>query len=644
MSKKIPQLPAASAVATTDLTIIHDGSTTRRATARQLLAKALNGLPFLNDTGTQPADGAAPPVGGSWVYNELASTPGHRAKNPVMPGHVDVRDFGAVPDWNGTTGTDNRAAFALALAYLRARTMHGGAGAANFTGKLICDGHYYFAGTLDIRQSVLIQGSGRAGDIQSATSRSGPGTMFVFPEDCDGVYFHGTDGSGEIAYNSAIRDLCLFCKDVRAGGTYATNGAYPPDGHTGYGIKIETPTIVDNCMVIGFAEDGIGAQGGTGFNGGIEGTCISNCIISKSGRHGIAFYGNDGHVNKIDTCTVYVSWGYGFFDDSGVGCTWINCLAQENSGNGVFPGVGWSYDGLNHDYASGKTWAGFCCALFLGCYTEGAPPRNEIMFPGGAIGNVLGDPNSFGPTATGFAMSSAGLTGSTPAIWRKALVSSGVSLALGSASDEYAALDLGTFGVTGGTSLQLKFNPASAYPPSGWWSFDYYDGSAVGGANVIRFPGALANGRWYQRAPWMGHGVLLGTGSGLDFTQQLQVAAPAPITVTDRNVGFTYEKGDVVWNTGTPEDYAGSICTVAGTQDTLVGVTGTITSGTSALVVNDATGLYRGAYVTIATVSGVYKITDVDGLNITIDPVAASGATDEAVDYSPATFRTFGAP
>ncbi len=602
-----------------------------------------NGVAFRNNAGAAATYGAVPRIGGTQVYNELASVAGYRAKSPVMAGHVDVADFGAVPDWNGTTGTDNLAAFAAALAYLKDRAV--GAGEQNFTGKLVCDGHYYFSDTLHIRQTVLIQGSGRAADIQSAVGRSGPGTMFVFPEDCDGIYVHGAD-TANIAYNSAIRDLCLFCKDTRAGGTYLTNGAYPPAGHTGSGVLIETPTIVDNLLIIGFAEDGIQAQGGTGFNGGIEGTSISNCIISKSGRHGIAFYGNDGHVNKIETCTSYVAWGYGFFDDSGVGCTWINCLGQANCGTGVTGGVGFDVDGFNHDYGSGFTWAGFCGALFLGCYTEGNgnPPSNEIMFPGGAIGNLLGDPNSFGATATGFAMSSAGLIGVTPIIWRKALATSGVAAALGVSGDADAAMDFSPFGVTGGTSLRLRQNQASVYPPSGWWSLDYHDGSSVGIANVIRFPSALANGRYINRAPWMPHGVLLGTGNGLDFGQQLQIAGAAVPTLNDRDVGFTYEKGDIVWNTDTPETFAGSICTVAGTQDALGAITGTITNATAALVVNDATGLYRGAYITIATVSGVYKITAITGLNVTIDPVAASGATNQAIDYSPATFRTFGAP
>ncbi len=609
----------------------------------KLEVTGFNGVALRTDAGAAAAYGDVPPIGGALVYTEQASAPGYRPTHPVYAGSVDVTHYGAVSDWNGTTGTDNVAAFTAALAALRSRSTHGGAGPQNFTGKLIADGHFYFSDTLHIRQSVILQGSGRAPDIASAVGRAGPGTMFVFPEDCNGVYVHGADTADVSGPGTAIRDLAVFCKDTRTGGGAGTNGAWPPAGHTGNGILIEAPCIVDNVFVFGFAEDGIRAQGGTGFNGGVEGTSLSNCFSYGNGRHGYAFFGNDGHVNLIQTCNATKCWGYGFYDDSGVGNTWINCLAQENSGV-IDAAGGWLSDAQNHDYATGPTWAGFNSACFISCYTEGAPPKNEINFPAGATGGILGDPEAISEGSTGFSMSSSGRTGSKPIIWRKNHISAGIELSLGSTASSDVAIDISPYGVPGSSAVQIRQNQPSIYTPSGWWSIDHQDGSEVGLAHVIRIGSNIAVGRFYQRAPWMPHGVLLGSGSGLDPDQQLQVAAATPLTVNDRGTGFTYEKGDVVWNTGTPEAYAGSICTVAGTQDALGAITGTITSGTAALVVNDATGLYRGAYITIATVAGVYKITDVTGLNITITPVAASGAVAQAIDYSPATFRTFGAP
>ncbi len=198
--------------------------------------------------------------------------------------------------------------------------------------------------------------------------------------------------------------------------------------------------------------------------------------------------------------------------------------------------------------------------------------------------------------------------------------------------------------MSGGTSLQLKLNPVSGYMPSGWWSWDYYDGSGVGIAQVIRLPSALARGRYYQRAPWMPHGVLLGEGSGLQPGQQLQIAATAPPTERDNNDGFTYEIGDIVWNTAASAGARlGWICTTAGTQDTLAGVTTTADDGANEVEVDVTTGLYRGAYVTFATVAGVYKITDLTGLTLTVTPaLESSPGVGQAVSYSPAVLAPFG--
>jgi hypothetical protein len=103
------------------------------------------------------SSGDAPPVGGTWVYNEVASK-AYKAKKPVMPGYFDVRDFGAVGDFelgNPDSATDDLPAFEHALEAMAA--YHG-----NSACKLIADGHFYLSGTLHLRQSCIILGSGRS--------------------------------------------------------------------------------------------------------------------------------------------------------------------------------------------------------------------------------------------------------------------------------------------------------------------------------------------------------------------------------------------------------------------------------------------------------------------------------------------------
>ncbi len=68
------------------------------------------------------ADAAAPPIGGTQVYNEQG-TNSYKQKKPVMPGHYDVRDYGGVPDYvYGDPGpfTDNLDAFNACLAAMAA--------------------------------------------------------------------------------------------------------------------------------------------------------------------------------------------------------------------------------------------------------------------------------------------------------------------------------------------------------------------------------------------------------------------------------------------------------------------------------------------------------------------------------------------
>ena len=73
----------------------------------------------------------------------------------------------------------------------------------------------------------------------------------------------------------------------------------------------------------------------------------------------------------------------------------------------------------------------------------------------------------------------------------------------------------------------------------------------------------------------------------------------------------------------------------SGTYGTLNGgsTTGSITSGTTALTVNSATGLYKGAYILIAGVTGVRRVMAVSGTTITIDVAADATVTGAAVSY-----------
>ncbi|OQC75300.1 MAG: hypothetical protein BWX44_00031 [Spirochaetes bacterium ADurb.Bin001] len=105
----------------------------------------------------------------------------------------------------------------------------------------------------------------------------------------------------------------------------------------------------------------------------------------------------------------------------------------------------------------------------------------------------------------------------------------------------------------------------------------------------------------------------------------------------------TWNKGDRIDNfTVAAGGKIGKVCTTSGTNGTLVGVTGSITKGSAELTVNTVANLKRGMYITITGVTGVKKITAVNGLVCTLDSNANATVTGAAVAYSPAVFKTWG--
>lgn len=101
----------------------------------------------------------------------------------------------------------------------------------------------------------------------------------------------------------------------------------------------------------------------------------------------------------------------------------------------------------------------------------------------------------------------------------------------------------------------------------------------------------------------------------------------------------TYFKGAVVWNSAiSVGNIIGWMCTTTGTMGTLSGVTATGTSGEDKIIVNDASDLYTGAYITIAGVIGIKTIYGVSGTTVYLTSAINASVTNAAVAYSAAVF------
>ncbi|HFE3764080.1 TPA: hypothetical protein ACF3LH_005304, partial [Klebsiella pneumoniae] len=81
-------------------------------------------------------------------------------------------------------------------------------------------------------------------------------------------------------------------------------------------------------------------------------------------------------------------------------------------------------------------------------------------------------------------------------------------------------------------------------------------------------------------------------------------------------------------------------CRLAGTFGTLTGITGSTTSGSKTVTLNDAGSVYVGSIITIAGVSGSKRVLSKSGNVIVIDTAAGATVTDAAVSFYTPTFIT----
>jgi len=102
----------------------------------------------------------------------------------------------------------------------------------------------------------------------------------------------------------------------------------------------------------------------------------------------------------------------------------------------------------------------------------------------------------------------------------------------------------------------------------------------------------------------------------------------------------SYRKGAIVWNRATVAtgQTMGYMCSADGTMGTLAGVTGSITVGTSTLVVSDASNLKYGQYISVAGAVTGQLITGISGTTITLSGVASATVVGAAVSFFPATW------
>jgi hypothetical protein len=110
---------------------------------------------------------------------------------------------------------------------------------------------------------------------------------------------------------------------------------------------------------------------------------LQYCRSEENGRHGFFVQGDVTNAGCAVQCDASVNKGWGFFDNSFLGNTWIACHAATNDSG--------PYRTSSH---------GNCHSTFIGCYSEADQPPSLIHIPSMSLGGIMAA--GFADTSSGF--------------------------------------------------------------------------------------------------------------------------------------------------------------------------------------------------------------------------------------------------
>jgi hypothetical protein len=448
-------------------------------------------------------------------------------------------------------------------------------------------GKYYLSNTFIIDRNIKLIGAG------APFGNDGGSSQLVFANNCDGILAvdyrdspNNKQGTGLV-----IQDLGIGLK---------TTGST-----VGSGVSLKTTARLINLNIGGWGEHGIKIDASTGYSpaSNANNWYISGCTTSSNKGNGLFVKGADANAGVCYSHNSLNNLGWGIYDASFLGNTYVGCHTDSNT-MGAF-----------------KSDGAVAVNVFLGCYSESGQPASSVIPPS----MIVGGTHAAGVGSAPFLYAGNGGLYSSPNFG-----SGNIRIGVNQSNNSDVGLTfLDTAGFANWTFQKTtgkwyyKWANSDASPNG----FIFYDRSAT-----------IANG--YPRS-LSGNNGAVGI-SDYYFGTSMKVRALSAAAPTDG----TFIQGDIFYNTSpTAGGFVGWVCTTSGTFGTLNSgaTTGGITSGTNLLVVNSATGLTEGCFITIAGVSGIKTVQSISGLNITLTSNANATVSGAAVAFSTAVFKTFGA-
>ena len=204
-------------------------------------------------------------------------------------------------------------------------------------------GYYRIGSTVEIGRGILLRGAGshRYGEYT-------PRSVLLADEGVTAIRTWHADMGLPVDFHAegcAIEDL--MCQAVG----HSVPGAY--------GLEMFTTTFINRCTFAGFSSHGIYIDtngGGSASNWQIQWSRASE--NGGDGLHTVGYNSNNGLAIGFDA---QGNKGYGIYEASSLGCTYISCHTAENLKGGfcVAPGLPGA-------------------STFLGCYHEGDQPPNAF--------------------------------------------------------------------------------------------------------------------------------------------------------------------------------------------------------------------------------------------------------------------------
>ena len=278
-------------------------------------------------------------------------------------GKADYHITPQEPPWSASavnpTPTDNRTAFNDAMQFLYSYIDYAGVPPGQLDKPLFSIGptiqlgygSYYFSDALVPDRTICIKGMG------NGYYHAGAGTRMYFSVGKSAFVINSPTGTLQGAGSTIIRDI--FIGSLGFGGQT-----------TKHGIVMRSPTVLENMTVYGFGGNGIDIF--ADVNGGTNANLfhINHVVTYGNAGHGVFCQGGDANAGNGFAVNAMTNGGWGIYDNSFLGNTWVGCHTAGNAGGPYFGG------GLNQR------------SVWIGCYSESDQPPSQFTHSAVAIGGL----------------------------------------------------------------------------------------------------------------------------------------------------------------------------------------------------------------------------------------------------------------